>query len=454
MKLGVISLGCDKATVDSERLVGDLVGHGARVVTDLAQADVVLVNTCGFIDAAKRESIEAMLEAARLKQTGAVKAVVAVGCLVQRYGDELRKDLPEIDLFLGFSDLHKLAPALAERGLIADPAAEHPGVRQFLGDGAHVRYLKISEGCDHTCAFCAIPLMRGKHRSEPFQRLIREAQQLEAQGAKEVNLVAQDLGHYGRDLGRDGPKLPDLLEALLRETGIPWFRLLYVYSAGLTDRLVDLMAREPRIVPYIDIPIQHASDRMLERMRRPERQETIRRNVAWLRTAIPDIALRTTTIVGFPGETDDDFRTLCEFAGEVSFERLGVFSYSPQEGTRAAQFEDDVPDDVKRARQEELTELQRGISEDRLSRYVGRETVVLVDQECGMGNAEVGMTGAAFRIPHSQFPITHVGRVPWQADDVDGVTVVAQGGWARAGQFVRVRLEECEDYDFRAIALA
>src|SRR5712692_5021441 len=312
MKLGIISLGCDKATVDSERLVGELVGHGAQVVRDLAAADVVLVNTCGFIDAAKRESIEAILEAAELKRSGQVKAVVAVGCLVQRYGAELRAEMPEVDLFLGFSDLHKLAPELAARGFMADPVASHPGVRQYLGDGAHVRYLKISEGCDHTCAFCAIPLMRGKHRSEPLEQLIREAQQLEAQGAKEVNLVAQDLGHYGRDLGREGPKLPDLLEALLRETSVPWFRLLYVYSAGLTERLVDLLAREPRIVPYIDIPIQHGSDRMLERMRRPERQETIRRKVAWLREAVPDIAVRSTAIVGFPGETEDDFRILCD----------------------------------------------------------------------------------------------------------------------------------------------
>src|SRR5262245_20490882 len=398
MKLGVISLGCDKATVDSERLVGDLVGHGATVIPDLARADVILVNTCGFIDAAKQESIEAMLEAAKLKQTGDVKAVVAVGCLIQRYAAELKKEIPEVDLFLGFNDLHKLAPALAERGLIADPAAGHPGVRQFLGDGPHVRYLKISEGCDHTCAFCAIPLMRGKHRSEPLERLIREAQQLEAQGAREVNLVAQDLGHYGRDLGRDGPKLADLLEALLRETSIPWFRLLYVYSAGLTDRLVDLMAREPRIVPYIDIPIQHASDRMLERMRRPERQDTIRQKVAWLREAVPDIAIRTTAIVGFPGETGQDFQTLMQFAEEISFERLGVFTYSPQEGTRAARMDDDVPDDLKRARQEELTEHQRGISEDRLSRYIGRETQVLIDQV--EARSEPG--------------VTHVGRVPWQ----------------------------------------
>jgi len=231
MKLGVVSLGCDKATVDSERIVGDLVGHGA-IVGPVEGADVVLINTCGFIDAAKKESIEAMLEAAELKRQGKVKAVVAVGCLVQRYKDDLKKEIPEVDHFFGFSDLHTLVPTLAARGLIADPVAGHAGVRQYLGEGAHVRYLKISEGCDHTCAFCAIPLMRGKHRSEPLERLVKEARQLEAQGAKEINLVAQDLGHYGRDLGKGGPKLPELLAALLGGTAVPWFRLLYVYSFG------------------------------------------------------------------------------------------------------------------------------------------------------------------------------------------------------------------------------
>jgi ribosomal protein S12 methylthiotransferase len=437
MRLGVISLGCDKATVDSERLVGELVGHGARVVRELDTADVVLVNTCGFIDAAKRESIEAILEAAALKRAGRVKAVVAVGCLVQRYQDELRREIPEVDLFLGFGDLHTLAPTLAARGLLTDPIAAHPGVRTYLGDGPHVRYLKISEGCDHTCAFCAIPLMRGKHRSEPLERLVREAQQLEAQGAREINLVAQDLGHYGRDLGRGAPALPDLLAALLRETSVPWFRLLYVYSAGLTDRLVSLMATEPRITPYLDIPIQHAADRMLERMRRPERQHTIRATVGRLRDAMPDLVIRTTAIVGFPGETDDDFGTLCRFAEEVRFDRLGVFTYSAQEGTRAATLADDVPEDVKRARQDELVELQRAVTEDRLARFVGRETEVLVD-EVTDADATTG---------------THVGRVPWQADDVDGVTYVARGGWAVPGAFVRVRITGNEDYDFQAVAL-
>ena len=438
MKLGVISLGCDKATVDSERLVGELVGHGAVVTPDLPAADVILVNTCGFIDAAKQESIDAMLEAVKLKD-GGVKAVVAVGCLIQRYKQELQQEIPEVDLFLGFSELHHLVPELAQRGLIADPVAEHPGVRQFLGDQAHVRYLKISEGCDHTCAFCAIPLMRGKHRSEPLARLVREAQQLEAQGAKEVNLVAQDLGHWGRDLGPGGggPKLPDLLEALLRETSVPWFRLLYVYSAGISERLVELMARESRIVPYIDMPIQHATDRMLERMRRPERVRSLREKLTWLRGAIPDLAIRTTCLVGFPGETEEDFRALLEFLEEAQFDRMGAFAYSPQEGTRAMQYEDDVNSDVKRERLEEIIEVQRVISGERLERFVGREVDVLVDHV-----SDPDEHGA-----------TQVGRVQWQADDVDGVTYLERGGWALPGGFVRARITASEDYDFQAAAL-
>ena len=437
MKLGIVSLGCDKATVDSERLVGELVGHGARVVTELETADVILVNTCGFIDAAKRESIEALIAAGEYKKNGSVKAVVAVGCLVERYRRELETEIPEIDLFLNFGELHKLTPELASRGLISDPVGNHPGVRQYFGESGHVRYLKISEGCDHTCAFCAIPLMRGKHRSEPLERLVREAQQLESQGARELNLVAQDLGHWGRDFGREGPKLHDLLEALLRETSIPWFRLLYVYSFGLTDRLVTLIGSEPRIVPYIDIPIQHASDAMLRRMRRPERRQTIREKIRWLRDGVPDLAIRTTAIVGFPGETDEDFAVLRDFAEEIAFERLGVFTYSEQEGTTAAQLVDDVPEHVKRARQEELLDLQRVVSEERLGRYVGRETDVLVDSV-----ADPDEQGA-----------THVGRVQWQADDVDGVTLVEQGGWAKPGEFLSVRIEDNNDCDFRAVAL-
>jgi ribosomal protein S12 methylthiotransferase len=437
MKLGVVSLGCDKATVDSERLIGELVNRGAQVVEEPAEADVILINTCGFIDAAKQESIDTILQAAELKKNGRVKAVVAVGCLIQRYREELAREIAEVDLFLGFDAIDRLVPALAARGFLEQqPRASSP--RRFhLGRSPHVRYLKISEGCDHGCAFCAIPLMRGRHRSEPMESVVREAQMLEEQGAKEINLVAQDLTHYGRDLGRGAPHLPDLLETLLRETSVPWYRLLYVYSSGITPRLLELMASEQRIVPYIDMPIQHASDRILERMRRPERQQTIRSKVRRLRESVPDIAIRSTVIVGFPGETDEDFRCLVDFVEEIGFEHLGIFTYSPQEGTRAALEPDDVPDQLKRERQEELIEVQRVIAAERLARFVGREVEVLIDRI-----AEPDEEGA-----------THVGRVAWQADEVDGVTYVERGGWARPGDFLRAVIGENLDGDFRAAAL-
>ena len=259
MKVAVITLGCDKNTVDSERYVAQLADRGAEYTADLDDADIILVNTCGFIDAAKKESIDALVEAGRLKDAGQCKAVVGVGCMVQRHKDELIEALPEVDLFLGSSEMDRLIPELEERGLLGadDVPALHPGVRLFTGGLPHVRYLKISEGCDHGCAFCAIPLMRGKHRSFALDEIVREAQLLEAQGARELNLVAQDLAHYGRDLRGDGLGLPDVLQALIRETTIPWIRMLYVYSAGLTPRLLELMATEPRIVPYLDMPIQH-----------------------------------------------------------------------------------------------------------------------------------------------------------------------------------------------------
>ena len=437
MRLGVISLGCDKATVDSERLVAEFVGHGAEVTRALDDADVILVNTCGFIDAAKQESVDALLHASRMKVEGRCRAVVAVGCLVARYPEELRRELPEVDYFYGFADLPGLVPALARDGLLAEPEVLHPGERVFLGDAPHVRYLKISEGCDHTCAFCAIPLMRGKHRSRPLAELVREAQLLEAQGAREINLVAQDLGHYGRDVP-DGPRLPQLVRAFLDATRVPWYRMLYVYSAGITQPLVDLMAGEPRVVPYLDIPIQHASDRMLEAMRRPERKGTIRAKVAHLRRAVPGIAIRTTALVGFPGETDADFRELLEFADEMRFDRLGAFAYSAQEGTSGALLADDVPSRVKEERLTELLEVQRALSAERLAGQVGREVEVLVD---GPADAES--------------PAPFLARTAFQADDVDGCTYLRANGSAPVpGTFLRARVVEALDYDLVAEALA
>jgi ribosomal protein S12 methylthiotransferase len=431
LKFSIITLGCDKNTVDSERYVAQLTDHGAEYTDDLAQAEVIVVNTCGFIDAAKQESIEALLDAGRFKDQGPCRAIVGVGCMVQRHKQELLDELPEVDLLLGSSEVDQLIPSLQARGLIDDAPVLHPGVRLFTGELSHVRYLKVSEGCDHGCAFCAIPLMRGRHRSFSVADVVAEAQLLEAQGARELNLVAQDLAHYARDR-RDGTGLPELLETLVRETTVPWIRLLYLYSAGLTPRLLELMAREPRIVPYLDMPMQHASDPVLARMRRPERRATIRERVARIRAAVPDVAIRTTCIVGFPGETEADFDALLAFLEEVQFDRVGAFTYSAQEGTAAFALNDDVPESLKRERLERLEELQRLVTADRYERRVGQEVRALVDRALGEGIIEA--------------------RTVWQADDIDGVTRIASGGAVlRPGTLVDVRIDEVvDDYDFAA----
>jgi len=422
MKVSVITLGCDKNTVDTERYVAQLADRGASYTDDMADADVIVVNTCGFIDAAKKESIDALVEAGRLKDDGRCKAVVGVGCMVQRHKDELIDALPEVDLFLGSSEMDRLIPELEERGFLSadDVPAVHPGVRMFAGGLPHVRYLKISEGCDHGCAFCAIPLMRGKHRSFALDEIVHEAQLLEAQGAREVNLVAQDLAHYGRDR-RDGVGLPEVLEALVRETTVPWIRMLYLYSAGLTPRVLEILGTEP---------IQHASDTVLARMRRPERQRTIRERVARIRSVVPDVAIRTTCIVGFPGETQDDFDTLLAFLEEVQFDRVGAFTYSPQEGTRAAELSDDVPENVKRERLERLNELQRLITAERYERRLGQIVRAIVD-----------------RVDDESVQA----RVACQADDIDGVTHVSGAAGVAPGTFIDVRLDEVvDDVDFGA----
>ena len=437
MRFAVLTLGCDKNTVDSERYIAELVAHGAERSQSMDDADVIVVNTCGFIDAAKRESLEAILEAARHKEDGRCQLVAAVGCMITRHKAELEESLPEVDLFLSTAESDRLIPELESRGLLDDaPLLQHPGVRLYAGELPHVRYLKISEGCDHGCAFCAIPLMRGNHRSFALGDVVREAQLLEAQGAREVNLVAQDLAHYGRDV-RDGTALPELLQALLRETTIPWFRLLYIYSAGLSPAMLDLIAREPRIVRYLDIPMQHASDSVLARMRRPERKAKQREKLRALREQIPGVAIRTTVIVGFPGETEEEFQELLDFLEEAQLERVGAFTYSPQEGTKAHEMVDDVPEQVKRARLERVQELQRLITAERYESWIGRTARVLIDK---VDNAE----GVA------------QGRLEAQGDDIDGVTWVTMGAFAHvaAGTIVEVRLEDVvDDYDFRATAI-
>ena len=428
MKVAVITLGCDKNTVDSERYLAELSDRGAEPTPDPEDADVILVNTCGFIDAAKKESIDAIVQAGRLKDDGRAKAVVAVGCMVERHRDELADALPEVDLFLGASEMDRLVPELIERGFIDEAPVAHPGVRVFAGDMPHVRYLKVSEGCDHGCAFCAIPLMRGKHRSFSLEDIVRETQLLEAQGAREINLVAQDLAHWGRDLRRVSAadeSLAMLLETLLRETAVPWFRMLYLYNAGITPRLLELVASERRVVPYFDMPIQHGSDEVLRRMRRPERNRTIRDKVARIRDVVPDVAIRTTCIVGFPGETDADFQTLLALLEDVQFDRVGAFTYSPQEGTAAHALADDVPESVKQERLERLTELQSAVTADRFEDRIGRSVDAIVDRV----NDDVIEA-----------------RTIWQAHDIDGITRIRRDeATCAAGDLLRVRVQSVED---------
>ncbi len=442
-RIALVTLGCDKNTVDSERMMAALVGNGAHVSADVDAADVVIVNTCGFIEAAKEQSIETILAACDLKESGGVKAVVAVGCMVQRYKDELAAEIPEVDLFMGLTDLQGLVPELRSRELLPPEEAvstmERP-LRILSTEGVHTSFLKISEGCDHTCAFCAIPLMRGLHRSHPLEELVLEAQGLAASGVREINVISQDTTWYGRDLrrrDRAAPLLPDLLRALLDRTSIDWYRLFYMYPSGTTREIVDLIAEGgarthgPRIVPYLDMPLQHGSDRILTAMRRPERRSTIRERVGWLREAIPDLTLRTTVIVGFPGETEEDFEELIALVEEMRFDRVGAFAYSVEEGTRAAEMENTVPESLARERLERLMDVQRSISYELNEDRIGQTVTAIVDSV--FDEDEHGFVGVA--------------RTEAQAVDVDGVTHLVPGAATQPGEMVRVEIMEAEDYD-------
>ena len=449
-RIGFVTLGCDKNTVDSERIMAALAGQGARVSRELEGADLVVINTCGFIQAAKEESIETILEACAMKEEGRIAAVAAVGCMVERYERELASEIPEVDVFLGLAEMHTLIPRLRERGLLpgeppAAPNMERP-LRILSTDTPHTAHLKISEGCDHTCAFCSIPDMRGLHRSASVDELVREARELEQKGVRELNIVSQDTTWYGRDLRRNAvreagpggvpartPLLPDLLHALLEGTAIPWLRLFYMYPSGITPEIVALLAREERILPYLDMPIQHGADTMLRRMRRPERQATIRERVGRLRSTIPRLVLRTTVIVGFPGETEEEFEEMLGLIEEIRFERVGAFAYSLEEGTPAAGMPRHLPEEEKRERLERLLELQRTISFESNEALVGRRETLLVDR----------------RTP-GEGEWTLEGRTRAQAVEVDGLTRVSGESTADSGDFVEVEIVDALDYDLIA----
>jgi ribosomal protein S12 methylthiotransferase len=434
----LVTLGCPKNTIDSELMLGALTGAGFAITSDPDQAQVLVVNTCAFIEAARRESIDAIMEAAAVKERAGGKRLVVAGCMSQRYGAELKELLPEVDVFVGTGNFLDLPELLRRTEAPEARPLPYPGAAHLLprADVARVRtgayfssYLKISEGCNHRCAFCIIPKIRGPHESRPLGDLVAEARALAADGVRELNLIAQDLTAYGRDL--DPPaSLAALLRELANVEGIRWIRLLYCYPNFVTAELLDAIAELPNVVKYIDMPLQHADDGMLRAMRRERSGDALRRLLDRIRKCIPGVTLRTSFIVGFPGETDDAFARLRDFVRAEQFDRLGVFTYSREDNTVAFDLSGQVPERIKRARRAELMEIQAAISLEKNRRLVGRETEVLV---------EASMPGRSARMR---------GRIAGQAPEIDGSVFLK--GEAEPGEFIRVRIERALTYDLHA----
>ena len=435
-----VTLGCPKNQVDSEVMLGELARHGHQLVLDPDAADVLVVNTCAFIGPAKEESIDTILELARVKSERAGRRLIVTGCLAQRYADELRAEMPEVDVFVGTGDLLRIADAIdapSADGPVVYRGAQHVLPRHDLAPRARVgawwtSYLKISEGCDHTCSFCIIPKIRGRHESRAMDDLLAEAADLAAGGTIELNLIAQDSTAYGRDRS-DGSSLAVLLRALaVRVPDARWLRLLYAYPASVTDDLLEVMATEPTVCPYLDMPLQHVSDRMLRAMRRERSGNAIRRLVARIRAAVPGITLRSSFIVGFPGETEDDVQILCDFLEEAQLDHVGVFRYSQEENTAAATLPGQLPERTKRERWERVMAVQARVAAERSRARIGSEVLVLVEGEEGPGRL--------------------VGRTAWQAPEIDGRVHLRAD--AAPGDLVRARITGADVYDLRATAVA
>ena len=434
MKILFISLGCDKNLADSEEMLGLLTAGGHEITDDETQADAIVINTCCFIKDAKEESVETILEMAEYKKTGSCHALVVTGCMAQRYQKEIIQEVPEVDAVLGTTSYGDIVKALEEA--VAGNHFEEfrdidylpdTGSKRVLTTGGHFGYLKIAEGCDKHCTYCIIPKLRGKFRSVPMERLIAQAEDMAEQGVKELILVAQETTVYGKDLyGKKS--LHILLKKLCEIKGIRWIRILYCYPEEIYDELIETIRDEKKICHYLDIPIQHASDRILKRMgRRTSKQELID-IVGKLRKEIPDIVLRTTLITGFPGETEEDHEELKEFVDEMEFDRLGVFTYSPEENTPAAEMADQVPEEVKEERRDELMELQQEISYDRGQDRIGQELLVMIEGKVADESA-------------------YIGRTYGDAPKVDGYIFVQTGELLMTGDFAKVRVTGALEYD-------
>lgn len=421
-KINVITLGCSKNLVDSENLITQLRANEYDVVHDSEEEDanIVIVNTCGFIDVAKQESIDTILEYANVKSEGGIDKLYVTGCLSQRYRDDLEKEIPEVDAWFGTLEL----PGLLAR-FNANYQQDLIGER-LITTPPHYAYLKISEGCNRTCSFCAIPLMRGKHVSRPIESLVAEAKSLAKRGVKELMLIAQELTYYGLDLYKKR-ELPALLDALSEVEGIEWIRLHYAYPSKFPLEIFDAMARQPKVCNYLDIPLQHGADAVLERMKRQITRSETTELIKTARERVPGIAIRTTMLVGFPGETEDEFEEMCDFVREMEFERLGVFQYSHEENTSAFDLEDDVPAEVKADRAARLMDIQQDISHRKNLEKVNQSFRVLFDRK----------EGGYF-----------VGRTEFDSPEVDNeVLVDAKSNFVRIGDFANVKVTSAAEFD-------
>lgn len=438
MRAGFISLGCAKNLVDTEVMLGLLDKAGIKMTDDPAEADILIVNTCGFIDSAKEESISVILQMAEYKKSGHCRCLVVAGCLGQRYHSELLEELPEVDAILGTSSWHRVVEAIEtvlrkkEKVLWVgdDPIIYDETMPRITTTPSHTAYVKIADGCSNCCSFCVIPMVRGAFRSRTVASVVNEVKQLAARGVKEINLIAQDTTSYGRDLS-DGPKLTDLLRELIPIDGIVWIRLLYCYPKYFTDELIQLIAQEPKICKYIDLPLQHIDDSILQAMNRPDSRKDIEVLLAKIRSRIPGVAVRTSFIVGFPGETEKQFQNLRDFIREQRFEHVGIFTYSQEEGTVAAAWENQIADEIKQERYHELMAIQSQISEQMNQGMEEKAFDVLIEGSTEQARV---MIGRSYR----------------EAPDVDGHIYVESASVLPAGEFVKVRVVQGFAYDLLA----
>ena len=433
MKIGFVSLGCSKNLTDTEVMLAHLVKAGYEITPEAEEAEVIILNTCGFIESAKQESIENILDLAYLKQHGSLRALVVTGCLAERYREEILKEMPEVDALIGVGALSSVTEAVeaALRGerytAFPDKESAPLGGDRLLTTPEYTAYLKIAEGCDNRCSYCAIPLIRGRLRSRPIEDIVKEAKELASLGVKELCLIAQDTTRYGLDLYGEYA-LARLVRAITEQTDIPWIRLLYCYPDKITDELVRELRENERLLPYMDIPIQHISDSVLRAMNRHGDKKTVTDAVRRLRREVPGITLRTTAMVGFPGESEEDFTELCLFLKEARFDRFGAFTFSPEEGTEAAALDGQIDEETKSRRYDTLMEIQLDISAELLEEKLGTTVTVLAE----------GYDRAAG---------IYFGRSAADAPDVDGKIYFSSPRRIKEGSFVRVRITEALDYD-------